>query len=100
MTPSLEQQLIAKVAKRMKKKSMTTLRARRTPKVTRTNSPTVAMVHQSRASLAEENGRLRWLVGCVIEALEYADSDDGHLELILAGVVGEYRDITKGDVGL
>jgi hypothetical protein len=38
-------------------------------------------------------GQLAYLVGCVIEALEFYDSDDGHNELVSAGVAAELKRI-------
>ncbi len=37
--------------------------------------------------------QLRILVGCVIESLEFYDSDDGHNEIVFAGVVARLREI-------
>ena len=50
------------------------------------------------SDLRTENARLRYLVGCVIKALGFFDSDDGHAALIRAGVVSELKDITKCDI--
>ena len=37
--------------------------------------------------------RLRHLVGCVIETLQSYDADDGHNEVVLAGIVAEFKAI-------
>jgi hypothetical protein len=35
----------------------------------------------------------RRLVGCIIEALEFYDSDDGHNDLVLAGIIAGAKQI-------
>ena len=42
-------------------------------------------------------GELMHLVGCTIEALEYFETDDGHAELIRAGLTAEYKRITEAE---
>jgi hypothetical protein len=43
--------------------------------------------------LLDASTELRMLVGCVIEALEFYGSDDGHNEIVLAGIVARSRAI-------
>lgn len=45
--------------------------------------------------LRQSVGELMHLIGSAIEALEFFDSDDGHAELIRAGIVAEYTRITE-----
>jgi len=45
----------------------------------------------------QQKVKLCYLVGCAIEALGFFDSDDGHAELIRAGIASEYARITKED---
>lgn len=67
---------------------MTRVRARK-----RALSPAEAQLRTRIQQLEQQNGLLCHLVGCTIEAFEYFDSDDGHAELIRAGIVATYKEI-------
>lgn len=43
--------------------------------------------------LSDRAAQLVWLVRCVVQALECYDSDDGHNELVCAGIAAELRRI-------
>lgn len=64
------------------------------------NAATLLEQEANQAAKRNEYARLQTraallvhLVGCVIEALEAYDSDDGHNELVLAGITAEFRRI-------
>jgi hypothetical protein len=59
--------------------------------------PSVAHAIERTAKLLDlEHTRaaeLTWLVGCVVEALDAYDSDDGHNELVRVGIAAELKRI-------
>ena len=60
----------------------------------RKNKLTATHRGRRRLRLEQEYGaRLRYLVGCILEALQGYDCDDGNNQLVMAGITSELKSI-------